>query len=72
MLDFNQFEVVSFDCYGTLIDWERGILPVLRQLLSSREIDLSDDATLELFAEFESNLKSLNIIISNIGKYCNK
>lgn len=57
MLDFNQFEVVSFDCYGTLIDWERGILPVLRQLLSSREIDLSDDATLELFAEFESELE---------------
>ena len=52
MLNFNQFEVVSFDCYGTLIDWERGRLPVLRQLLSSREIDLSDDATLELFAEF--------------------
>jgi len=55
MLDFNKFEVVSFDCYGTLIDWERGILPVLRQLLSSREIDLSDDATLELFAEFENS-----------------
>ena len=57
MLDFNQFEVVSFDCYGTLIDWERGILPVLRQLLSSREIDLSNDATLELFAEFESEFE---------------
>ncbi len=57
MLDFNQFEVVSFDCYGTLIDWESGILPVLRQLLSNREIDLSDDRTLELFAEFESELE---------------
>jgi 2-haloacid dehalogenase len=57
MLDFNQFEVVSFDCYGTLIDGERGILLVLRQLLSSREIDLTDDATLELFAEFESEFK---------------
>ena len=57
MLDFNQFEVMSFDCYGTLIDWERGILPVLKQLLLSREIDLSDDGTLELFAEFESELE---------------
>jgi len=57
MLNFNQFEVVSFDCYGTLIDWESGILPVLRQLLSSRKIDLSDDATLELFAEFESEFE---------------
>ena len=57
MLDFNQFEVVSFDCYGTLIDWERGILPPLKQLLSNREIDFSDDGTLELFAEFESELE---------------
>ncbi|MEG4283923.1 haloacid dehalogenase type II [Microcoleus sp. A006_D1] len=57
MLDFNQFEVVSFDCYGTLIDWENGILPVLKQLLSSHEIDLSDDGTLEMFAEFESELE---------------
>jgi|GEM_PF-1743849 2-haloacid dehalogenase len=57
MLNFNQFEVVSFDCYGTHIDWERGILPVLRQLLSSREINLSDDGTLELFAEFETEWK---------------
>lgn len=22
MLDFNQFQVVSFECYGTLIDWK--------------------------------------------------
>ena len=47
MLEFNQFEVVSFDCYGTLIDWKRGILPVLRQLLSSREIDLGKSQTRE-------------------------
>jgi len=57
MLDFNQFEVVSFDCYGTLIDWESGILPVLRQLLLSRQIDLSENQILELFAEFESELE---------------
>jgi len=47
MLDFNQFEVVIFDGYGTLIDWESGILPVLRQLLSSPEIDLGKSQTRE-------------------------
>ncbi|MEG3897163.1 MULTISPECIES: hypothetical protein [unclassified Microcoleus] len=47
VLDFNQFEVVSFDCYGPLIDWESGILPALRQLLSSREIDLAKSQTRE-------------------------
>ncbi|NJL68644.1 MAG: haloacid dehalogenase type II [Microcoleus sp. SM1_3_4] len=57
MLDFNQFEVLSFDCYGTLIDWESGILPILKQLLSNREIDFSDERTLEMFAEFESELE---------------
>ena len=78
MLDFNQFEVVSFDCYGTLIDWERGILPVLRQWLSSREIDLSDDATLELFAEFENSeynyikyRKILQQVVQEFGKIFN-
>jgi 2-haloacid dehalogenase len=60
MLDFNQFEVISFDCYGTLIDWESGILLALKQLLSNREIDLSDNGTLELFAEFESELEKSN------------
>ena len=34
----------------------------MRQLLSSREIDLSDDATLELFAEFESEFKKSEYI----------
>ncbi len=58
MLDFDGFEVVSFDCYGTLIDWEGGLLPVLKQLLSNREINFSDDRTLELFAEFESQLEN--------------
>ncbi len=58
MLEFNQFEIVSFDCYGTLIDWERGILPALPHLLSNREIDFSDDGMLELFADFESELEN--------------
>jgi len=82
MLDFNQFEVVSFDCYGTLIDWESGILPVLKQLLSSREMDLSENQTLELFAEFESELekdkndyikyrKILQLIVKKIGQRFN-
>ncbi|MEG4807283.1 haloacid dehalogenase type II [Microcoleus sp. F8-D3] len=60
MLEFNQFEVVSFDCYGTLIDWESGILSALKQLLSNREIDSSDEGILELFAEFESELENPN------------
>ena len=25
MLDFNRYEWLSFDCYGTLVDWETGL-----------------------------------------------
>lgn len=57
MLDFSQFEVLSFDCYGTLIDWEGGILPVLKNLLETHNINQSDKQILELFAEFESELE---------------
>src|SRR5258708_7029532 len=34
-MDFSRFTAISFDCYGTLIDWEAGILPVLRDVLES-------------------------------------
>ena len=30
MLDFERFSHLTFDCYGTLIDWESGILAALR------------------------------------------
>ena len=33
-LDYGQFEALTFDCYGTLIDWEAGILAGLRRVLA--------------------------------------
>ena len=53
MLDFDGIKVLSFDCYGTLIDWESGILSVLRPLLSPRGIDLTDTSLLQLYGRFE-------------------
>jgi hypothetical protein len=37
-LDFERYEVLSFDCYGTLIDWETGILSALRPVLEARAV----------------------------------
>jgi FMN phosphatase YigB (HAD superfamily) len=31
-MKISDFKVMSFDCYGTLIDWESGILAALRPL----------------------------------------
>ncbi len=57
-LDFNSFEVLSFDCYGTLIDWETGILSALRPVLTSHNQTLDDERILKLYAKIESQLES--------------
>lgn len=53
MLDFNRFEVLTFDCYGTLIDWETGILSALRRVLSAHEKNIDDATLLKLYGDFE-------------------
>ena len=55
-MDFSRFTTISFDCYGTLIDWESGILSALRRVLEShgQSQSLSDAALLELYGEFEA------------------
>ncbi|MDJ0635144.1 MAG: haloacid dehalogenase type II [Xenococcaceae cyanobacterium MO_188.B29] len=54
MIDFNQYKIITFDCYGTLIDWESGMLGALKPLLASHGVDLEDEEILKKFAEFES------------------
>ena len=58
MLDFNHFQVLTFDCYGTLIDWESGILSVLSPLLEGYGLRVSDSEILEKYAKFESAAES--------------
>jgi 2-haloacid dehalogenase len=54
MLAFDRFTYLTFDCYGTLIDWERGILDALRPLLARHGATLTDDQILELYGDLES------------------
>ncbi|HET7036373.1 MAG TPA: haloacid dehalogenase type II [Thermomicrobiaceae bacterium] len=53
-LDLGSYDVLTFDCYGTLIDWESGILTALRPLLARHDVALSDEQVLERFAALES------------------
>lgn len=54
MLNWNQFRVLTFDCYGTLIDWENGILNALKPVLVEHHVRIGQDDALELFGELES------------------
>ncbi|MHB8400145.1 MAG: haloacid dehalogenase, partial [Candidatus Limnocylindrales bacterium] len=53
-LDFDRFDALTFDCYGTLIDWETGILAGLRTFLRPRGIEPPDDELLERYAASEA------------------
>jgi len=58
MLDFNRFEILTFDCYGTLIDWEAGILPALRRILAAHGKKIDDATLLKLYGNFEQHAEA--------------
>ncbi len=53
MLQFDQFSVMTFDCYGTLIDWEPGILHAVRPILASHAVTMADERILEMYGALE-------------------
>jgi 2-haloacid dehalogenase len=57
-LDFDRFDVLTFDCYGTLIDWEAGILAALRPPLAAHGIEVSDEDVLGAFARHEAETEA--------------
>lgn len=58
MLNFSQFECLTFDCYGTLIDWESGILAALTPVLAEHNRTLKDEELLELYGKFEAQAEA--------------
>lgn len=54
MLDFKRFTTLTFDCYGTLIDWEAGILGAIRPVLVRHGVRADDQTILETFASLEA------------------
>ncbi|HSL27285.1 MAG TPA: HAD family hydrolase [Acidimicrobiia bacterium] len=53
------YRAISFDCYGTLIDWETGIWDALQPLLAANgRADLVRGAALHAFATHESDQQS--------------
>jgi 2-haloacid dehalogenase len=53
-MEFGDFRVLTFDCYGTLVDWETGILTVLRPWIAHAGIAADDAQILSAFGEAES------------------
>ena len=77
-MERERIEAITFDCYGTLIDWESGLLRALRPLLARHNLTLKDDAMLELYASLESQAEKgpwvpyrevLGRVVDGLGKW---
>jgi 2-haloalkanoic acid dehalogenase type II len=53
----SQFKALSFDCYGTLIDWETGIIAALEPLIARSGANMPNDQLLEAFGRIEHELE---------------
>ena len=53
-LDYGRFEALTFDCYGTLIDWETGLADAFRPILDAHGVPLDAEDVLKRFAGYEA------------------
>jgi 2-haloacid dehalogenase len=57
-MDLTRFDTLTFDCYGTLIDWETGLLHSLGPLLTRHGVSFDEDELLALFAQIEARIEN--------------
>jgi 2-haloacid dehalogenase len=57
MSDFDRFEAMSFDCYGTLIDWETGIANAMRPWAHRNGLDIGDQALIAAYGRHETHVE---------------
>ena len=55
---FADFDALTFDCYGTLVDWESGIAAGIRAAVGDRGLEGSDGELLEAYGRHEAVLES--------------
>ena len=52
-IDPAKYRTLTFDCYGTLIDWETGILACLKPLFEGYDVHVIDEFVLECYSRYE-------------------
>ena len=59
MIDLSTYRVLTFDCYGTLIDWERGITELVQPWLAELDPRLPPDLLLTAFALMQAKFQQV-------------
>jgi 2-haloacid dehalogenase len=53
-LDYGGFDALTFDCYGTLIDWETGLTDAFRAVLRAHGVEADGEDVLVRYAQHEA------------------
>jgi 2-haloacid dehalogenase len=76
-MNFTQFKLISFDCYGTLVDWKRSLMDILNPFITRHNLDITADKLYDLFlnadqknitSEYKPYSEVLILIMDEIGK----
>jgi len=57
-VDADDFDILTFDCYGTLVDWATGIPATLQPILRAHDIRIEDDELFALYRHFERDAEA--------------
>lgn len=57
-MGFESIRLITFDCYGTLIDWENGMLAALRPLFSRDGREVPGAQLLEVYGDIEAEIEA--------------
>ncbi len=52
------FDIITFDCYGTLIDWEAGIISAFQSEAAKDAVELRENQIIESYAAEEPEVES--------------
>lgn len=57
-IDYSRFEAITFDCYGTLIDWETGLLEAFGPILATHGVTADAEDILARYARHEATAEA--------------
>jgi len=50
-MDFNNVKIITFDCYGTLVDWKKAVLDILGSVIRKYSLEVEPEELFRLFIE---------------------
>ena len=57
-IDAASYDALTFDCYGTLVDWADGVSSALQPILQDHDVEVDDEELFRLYGRFEKDVQS--------------